>query len=621
MAIAVFIALSTLTYAQVSINYINISIYSNNTSYTQTMNITGNHLLIPTYQYCSSQENYILFNAYLDPLSNLGIVSVSLVLYNGSYISAPINYSPKYVSAVINCSIPIYGVYLNIGSYPPYPLEALVLPGSNTTYTLTQGSINISIPSIPGLNYLFSIVRVISISPATASVSNYLTAPINTEYSNVNIGSLSTYAEITTYITYSNNISVSADGTTYVIVTPYYYAQINNPQGFIIPTSEQPIIMLTGAPWIKYSVSNCTLINPNIPRITPWTNYLSYSPSCTVNMSVEPITINFIGGTLQKLTCNNVFITTQSGEIMGLSNSITVNPVSDRELYLVINGMRTIGIFLNSIPTTTITIPVPLISRTSISIMDELGNPINTVLYLNANGTLLLFTNDTCIYPGNYDIYALINDKLMNLGTQYIAQGSSLTVPVLSNYVLNVILPQQCPNLSLQLIVKYGDRNYVLPLTNNSILLNISNALIGDYIQVYLLGNGSLLYQSLLKVNNNSYGSIELEPHIINFVPVDLLNNELPTAILNVGDLYYEGPGRYCIPINSTVGLVIYGNDIYVVNVTGNRVYVRIWTLGALGIKSLLIILGLLTLLLIIMAILKGLSDNGDSGNDYYIIK
>ncbi len=164
--ITAFMILPILSYAQVTINYMGINIYYDNHTYTEMINITSNQLIIPMYQYCSQGGN-VLFNAYLDPLSNLGIVSVSLVMYNGSSLSVPvINYSPKYVSMEVNCSLPVYGIYLGISSYGPYPLEALVIPGSSITYTLTQGSMNISIPSIPGLNYLFSIIKLVSILPA-----------------------------------------------------------------------------------------------------------------------------------------------------------------------------------------------------------------------------------------------------------------------------------------------------------------------------------------------------------------------------------------------------------------------------------------------------------------------
>ncbi|WP_243678688.1 hypothetical protein [Vulcanisaeta distributa] len=122
--IAIFTMLPILGYAQITINYIGVSIYYSNQTYTETINVTNNQLVIPIYQYCSQGGN-VLFSAYLDPLSSLGIVSASLILYNGSSISVPvINYSPKYVSMWINCSLPIYGVYLGIGSYGSYPLEA-----------------------------------------------------------------------------------------------------------------------------------------------------------------------------------------------------------------------------------------------------------------------------------------------------------------------------------------------------------------------------------------------------------------------------------------------------------------------------------------------------------------
>lgn len=106
--LVVLMALPTLTYAQIFINYIGINIDYNNQTLTQIMNITGNQLVIPIYQYCS-QGGYVTVNTYLDPLSNLGITSAALIMYNGSIVSTPINYSPKYVSANVNCSLPIYG--------------------------------------------------------------------------------------------------------------------------------------------------------------------------------------------------------------------------------------------------------------------------------------------------------------------------------------------------------------------------------------------------------------------------------------------------------------------------------------------------------------------------------
>ncbi len=613
--------LPMLTYAQVTINYINMSIYYGNQSITNVINITSDQLVIPIYQYCS-QESNVLFNAYLDPLSNLGIVSVSLVLYNGSFISIPvIDYSPKYISMEVNCSLPIYGVYLSIGSYDPYPLEALVIPSSNITYTLTQGSINASIPLIPGLNYIFAIVKIISISPAEASISNYLTAELSTEYSSINIGYLNTYAEITTYITYSSNIEITANGTTYIIITPYYYVPIgNNIENLVLSGSSKPMVMLTGAPWVKYSYDNCTVINPGIPGITPWTTYLSYTPYCIINSSINPITINFIGESLQELKCNNVFVTTQSGSILSLTGNLTINPTLSRVLYVTISGIRTIGIYLNSIPTSTVTVHIPLISRSSLSVTDELGNPINALIYLNVNGTLLPFMNGTCVYPGIYDIYALVNGELMDLGTSSIIQDNTLKIPIFSNYTLNIAIPQKCPDLNLELLIKYGNNQYVFPLSNIQQQIDIPNVVIGDHIQMALLGNGSVLYQRELIVNESNPESLVLSPRVINFIPMDLLNNELSTAVLNIGNLYYIGPGRYCVPINSSVGMVIYGNDVYVVNITNSNIYVRVWTLGALGIKSLLIILGLLTLLIVISSIVKGLGGRSGGGNNDYVV-
>ena len=619
IAIAVFVMLPITGYAQVTINYLGVSIRYGNQTYVEMVNVTSNQLVIPIYQYCA--QGNVLFSAYLDPLSSLGITSISGVLYNGSTVNIPvIDYSPKYVSIEVNCSLPIYGIYLGLNSYGPYPLEALVVPGSNITYTLTQGSINISIPSIPGLNYLFSIIKLISISPATAGINNYLTAELGTEYSSVNIGSISTYAEITTYITYSSSVSITANGTTYVVITPYYYAPITSTQNLVLTTSSNPFIMLTGAPWIKYSYNNCTLINPGIPRITPWTTYLAYTPYCTVAQSVESVIVNIVGESKQNLMCDNVFITAGGNSIIGLTSNLTINPVMDRTLYVTISGVKTIGIRLNSIPTSTVTVSLPLIPRSSLSIIDEAGNPVNALIYLNINGTLIPLSDDSCIYPGNYDVYALVNNELVNLGLNAIYQGSSLEIPIFLNYTLNISIPEECPDLNLELLVKYGNYQYAIPMSGNNQVVSIPNAMVGRQVQVELLGNGSLLYQRVVTINGSGPGSLVIKPRMIDFVPIDLLNNELPNAVLNIGSLYYVGPGRYCVPVNSSVGMVIYGSDIYIVNITGGNVYVRVWTLGPLGIKTLLVIFGLLTLLMIIASIVRGLGGKRGGDNDEYII-
>ncbi len=341
-----------------------------------------------------------------------------------------------------------------------------------------------------------------------------------------------------------------------------------------------------------------------------------------INMSVNPVTVNIVGASMQELRCNNIFITTGGGSIMSLTNNLTINPILTRALYVSINGIKTIGIYLNSIPTSEITVSLPLIPRSDVSIIDEAGNSLNALIYLNINGTLIPFTNDSCIYPGTYDVYALMNGELMNLGPSPIYQGSSLKVPpIFSNYVLNISIPNECPDLNLELLIKYDGNQYAIPLNGNNQWVSIPNAIIGSQVQVELLGNGSLLYQREVTINGSNPGSLVINPHMINFMPVDLLNNELPNAVLNIGSLYYVGPGKYCVPINSSIGMVIYGSDVYVVNITGDNVYVRVWTFGALGIKSLLIIFGLLTLLIIIASIIKGLSNGGSSSDDYIIIK
>ncbi|MFB6470337.1 MAG: hypothetical protein TU36_003775 [Vulcanisaeta sp. AZ3] len=584
----------------------------------QVVNITGGKLTIPIYQYCSN-EKYVSFEAYLDPSSSLGITSVSLILNNGTLMAIPMNFSPKYVSLYINCSLPVYGVYLNIGTYPPYPMEALIIPGPNVTYSLTQGSKNITIPTMPGLEYLFSLIKIVLISPATATISDYLTVPLSVEYSTVNIGSLNANAKITTYITYSNNVEVTANGTIYVIVMPYYYMPISNTQNYIVSSIAEPIIMLTGASWINYSIENCSIISPGIPRITPWTKYLRYSPSCSINMTIKPVTIKLTDASLQRLSCSNVLLAMQGGTMIGISGNVTINPIANRVIYLVINGMRTIPIYLNSIPTSVITIQLPIITRQEISILDELGEPINPILYININGTLLLFTNNTCILPGKYNIYALVNNQLLNLGMENMNQGSLLKVPLFPNYTITISSLQKCPGLGLELIVKYGNQEYVIPFNGNSQQVNLMNVLPSSYVQIYLLGNGTILYRYRVLINNTT-AHVILSPRIINFIPVDLLGNELPNAILSIGNLYYVGPGKYCVPVNSSLGMVMYGNEVYIVNLTKGNIYIRIWTLGTLGIKSLLIILALLTMLIAIMGILKGLSRRGGGGSEDYVI-
>ncbi|WP_054853337.1 hypothetical protein [Vulcanisaeta distributa] len=186
---------------------------------------------------------------------------------------------------------------------------------------------------------------------------------------------------------------------------------------------------------------------------------------------------------------------------------------------------------------------------------------------------------------------------------------------------MHVVIPNECPDLRLELLIKYGNNQYVIPLSGSSEDVNIPDAIISSQVQVELLGNGSLLYSRIITINNSNPEELVINPHIVNFAPTDLLNNELPNAILNIGDLYYVGPGKYCVPINSSIGMVIYGNDIYVVNITSGNVNVRVWTLGALGIKSLLIIFGLLTLLLIIVLMIKGLSNGGSNDDDYIVIE
>ncbi len=291
-------------------------------------------------------------------------------------------------------------------------------------------------------------------------------------------------------------------------------------------------------------------------------------------------------------------------------------------MYVTISGIKTIGIYLNSIPTSTVTVSLPpLVPRSEISIIDEAGNPLNALIYLNINGTLIPLINGSCIYPGTYDVYALINGELMNLGPSTIYQGSSLKVPIFTNYTLNITILGKCPDLNLELLIKYDGNQYAIPLSGNNQVVSIPNAVIGGQVQVELLGNGSLLYQREITINGSSPGSLVINPRMISFTPVDLLNNALPNAVLNIGSLYYVGPGRYCVPVNSSIGMVIYGSDVYVVNITSNNVYVRVWTFGgALGIKSLLIILGLLTLLIIIASIIKGGLSNGGSGGDEYVI-
>ncbi len=605
-----------------TINLVYVGITSQSQSFSRLINITSNTLLIPVYQYCGGPDT-ISISAYLDPLSNLGFSSVYLILYNGSRITPTlVNYSPKYVLINIDCSLPIYGVVLTVGNYPSIPMEELLIQGDELTYQLTSGSENITIPTIPGLNYAFSIVRVITILPGSFTLKAPFTEPINETLESLTISSITANAYVVTYVTYIDTLQIISNGTTYVDITPYYALRITGNPGITV-LQRQPLLAVSGAPWIHYSVNSCGTVNLSIPILTPWTSYYSYTQQCTVNYTVSPVTVRFTG-LPNNVMCTNTYVLLPRGNgTLNLSSTLTLNPLVNREFHIVVSGVKYISVTLGSIPTYSVSIPLNLMTRSSIELVDENGEPVNVPLYIYMNGEFLLLSNNTCIYPGNYVVYALINNALINLGNESLVNGAVITLPYFENYELNISLPYQCPELRLQVGINYNGVNMQYPLNGNSILVNLTNVLVGTRVLVQLIGNGTTLYTTSVEVNNSSEGYVILKPRVVTFRALDLLNEEVPYATLNVGSLSFVGPGSYCIPIGSSVGFVSYGNDVYVVNLTSGEVTVRLWTISKLSVNSLLTISVLLLLILIIGIILRGFGGGGDSGdsNDYLIIR
>ena len=120
----VLIIISCIVYGveNYAINQLLISINDN----YWIQNIQEKEILIPLYDACNN-DNHIKITLSLDPLSDIGIENVYLVLINGTLLKPVyVNYNPKHVELRIDCK-DLYGILLKIENYTSiYPILKIV---------------------------------------------------------------------------------------------------------------------------------------------------------------------------------------------------------------------------------------------------------------------------------------------------------------------------------------------------------------------------------------------------------------------------------------------------------------------------------------------------------------
>jgi len=575
------------------INYVGVDI--NGKNYLVSVGLNSRYLMIPLSN-CTGRTDV---EVYVDPLSALGIDDVRVILYNGTFLDMPQEYSPKFVHMSIDCAEPVYGLYVEFGNYTPLPPVFTVIPGQNETYTLVKGSLNITIPSLPGFNYLFSSIRVITVYPGDSRVVAHYVGMLNRSVNYAELGPLKARVSITDYLIFENNFTVLANGTTYVLIQPYYYY----PQ--ISPISHMGYVVITGAPWINY---NTTCPPVNAPRLTPWGSAVRYI-NCSVSYSVKPILINLVGQDGGKLRCRNLYIADPKGSLY--DSSIELNPLGDRSFRLVLGGIEYGTYVLGSIPSNTVNITLPLITKSQLVITDLLGKPMEAILYVSLNGIQTMLDEYTCIYPGNYTVEAVLGGSLINLGNLYLAKNAIVRLPVINSNLTVIINPPCNSTLGLILNTRSGAESYVIERGVANVTVPLGYLVLGDTVNVTLTYGNHILTSRSIRANGT--GEVMLSPRTVVFEPLDILGYPI-NAELTVKGITYTGPGRYCIPASATTGFVTYRGSVYLVNLTSNYVRVRIWAIGDQGFSYVVTLSSLITLVILVLMITRWIRGNHDDG-------
>gem|GEM_PF-6586097 len=583
-----------------SINQLGITL---NHNVTWIKYIKKNTTVIPLYHVCYGGR--VRIGLSIDPLSNLGIKNTYLIMLNGSLANITyINYSPKYVELEVPCNF-IYGILIEIDSYKRLPLTFRLVKGYTYSFTGLNET-EIEIPEIVikdniKYKYLFSVVE-ISVIDGDITFNSTFSGLLNTTSCNSSIDGLYLIINKYTFITYSSNIEVKSSNRFHITVESYYYNEdINGSRG---------VLTIIQTSWFEIDEKDLHNLYTFLPKFSSETIFINDTYDYDFNITNVAVYVNV-------KNCSNVRVELNNEQAIADGGVMKVNPLKRPiTLKLYVNDYLTSMYIINSIVSRYVEIDTELITIKDITLRDFNDRDVKNVkIILYRDGEVHYLDSDECIVPGMYGVKVIVNDEVVDLDIQSIHADTVLKLPILSP-CLNIHILNACPQLNLSLRVSSNNLVKNVLIRGEYTRICLSNVLMNSTLKVDLIGNNTILWSKRYVVNGEVI-DVSIKPKIVKVLVVDMFDRPVNPVTYVVGKLRYVDADKLCIPENTDIVRVLYGGDVYYINVSEGDAKLVIPRIDMYVIILILFIAICALMFFISMTLHKG----GEDGDEIIIIR
>ncbi|WP_291999519.1 hypothetical protein [Caldivirga sp.] len=535
----------------------------------------------------------------IDPRSQLGLSSVSLVLSNGSITPVMGLNTPKFISTWVNCGS-TYGLMVTIANYMKIPPVLYLYKGPVITGSYSgSGILTINNTVSLGLTPLYTMVGLVVIGGSVKPASPF-TFLVNKSTYIVNASGIPIVMSKYVYVSYTFNPAFRVNNATvyYSVNTTY-----SIPATVGIPWSGLAILSNDSAYYTINLAGSLTRLDTTVPIFIPGQSLVKLSGSVNWIESTASVSLN--------PWCSNLLIPTQASK-----GSVTVTVPSNETLYIgnepvanliilgLANGKATVN--LNNI-----------ITGNSINVETIDGYPVNATILLLGHGAYTMLRNNTCLVPGVYSLVIISDSGYYRLMVTINQSSTIVKVPLFHTVNLSVMLTQ-LPSACGHVVLAMNSSARLINGSNNVFKVTLSNVKYGSTILINAMINGSVVGSSIVKVNSSNV-NVSIPVRVINVKVVGLLGSPI-SAIVNAGGLSFNinGSATICVPIGVNYVTVHAAIGSYTVPIIGNSASINVlyyinWNYLA-AILLILVIIGITALLI---KLFKGRSSKGD---DFVII-
>ncbi|WP_291766689.1 hypothetical protein [Caldivirga sp. UBA161] len=533
----------------------------------------------------------------IDPRSQLGLSSVSLVLSNGSITPLMGLITPKYMNAWVNC-MNTYGLIVAVSNYMKIPPVLYLYNGPVITGSYSgSGFLTINNTVSLGLNPLYTIIGLVVIGGSVKPTSPF-TFLVNKSSYIINTNGIPILMNKYVYVSYTLNPTFKVNNATvyYSVNTTYSIPVASN-----VPWSGLAILSNDTAYYMVNVMGFFSRLNATLPIFIPGQELVKLSGSINWVESTASVSLN--------PWCSNFLIPTQSN-----GGSIVVTVPSNETLY--IGDQPVANLIVLGLANDKATVNLNnVITGNSINVETLDGYPLNATILLLGHGAYSVLRNTTCLAPGLYSMVIISGSGYYRLMVNINQSSTVVKVPLFHIVNLTATLTQLPPSCS-HVMLMMNSSMHLISGNNNTFKVTLSDVKYGSSILINAMINGSVIGSTVIKVNSSKL-NVSIPVRVINVKVAGLLGSPI-SAVINVGGLNFNinGSATVCAPIGVNYITVHAAIGSYTVPIVGNSASVNV--LYYISWDYLAAILLILVIIIITVLLVKWVS--GNKGNDKGII-